>query len=66
MESSVNSFEKYMRSSALGKNISTVEVTRIAKNGIWLQVGDEQHFLPFKKFRGLKQRRSLPSFRLES
>lgn len=39
-----------MRSSTLGTNISAVEVRRIAKNGLWLQIGDEQHFLPFKHF----------------
>lgn len=44
-----------MRSSTLGKNISTVEVTRIAKNGLWLQVHGEEHFLPFKQFPWFKE-----------
>ena len=39
-----------MKSIALGKSISKVEVTNITKHGFWLIVGEEELFLPFKDF----------------
>ena len=39
-----------MKSRTLGKNISTVEATRIAKDGLFLQVGNDQYFLPYEEF----------------
>jgi hypothetical protein len=39
-----------MKSVALGKSISKVEVTNITKHGFWLMVGEEELFLPFKDF----------------
>jgi len=39
-----------MSFSVRGKNNSAIEVTCITNNGLLLQVGNEQHFLPFKEF----------------
>jgi hypothetical protein len=39
-----------MKSSAVGKNTSTVEVTNISQHGIWLLVKDREYFLPFGDF----------------
>lgn len=39
-----------MKSVALGKSISKVEVTNISRRGFWLLVGEEELFLPFKDF----------------
>ncbi|MBU2446732.1 MAG: DUF2442 domain-containing protein [Bacteroidetes bacterium] len=39
-----------MNSKVLGKNTSTVEVTNISNNGIWLYTGKEKLFLPFTEF----------------
>ena len=43
-----------MSFSVRGKNNSAIEVTCITNNGLLLQVGNEQHFLPFKEFPWLK------------
>ncbi|MHB8425067.1 MAG: DUF2442 domain-containing protein [Gammaproteobacteria bacterium] len=39
-----------MKSGALGKNTSTVEVTHISPHGFWLLLDDEELFLPFENF----------------
>lgn len=39
-----------MKSSALGNNISAVEVTHISKHGLWLLLADEELFLSFSDF----------------
>lgn len=39
-----------MKSQALGKNISDVEIQNISHNGIWLYVYDKEYFLPFKEY----------------
>lgn len=39
-----------MKSSALGKNISEVEVLQISRKGIWLYVKGVEYYLPFKQF----------------
>jgi len=39
-----------MRSEALGRRTSGVEVTNISKHGVWLMVDDEELFLPFSEF----------------
>ena len=39
-----------MKSAALGKNTSAVEVLGISKHGFWLHVEGEEHFLSFKLF----------------
>lgn len=39
-----------MTSSALGIDISAVEVTNISKHGFWLLVDGTEYFLPFDDF----------------
>jgi hypothetical protein len=39
-----------MRSGALGKFTSEVEVTNISAHGIWLLSEDEEYFLPYDEF----------------
>ena len=39
-----------MKSAALGKRTSAVEVTNISAHGFWLFVADEELFVPFKDF----------------
>lgn len=39
-----------MSSGTLGKNISTVEVTNISSNGIWILTGDKELFMPYADF----------------
>lgn len=39
-----------MKSAALGKRTSAVEVLSISKHGFWLLLADEELFVPFKDF----------------
>ncbi len=39
-----------MPSSRLGENTFTIEVTNISAHGLWLLVGEREHFLPYEKF----------------
>jgi hypothetical protein len=39
-----------MTSSKLGESISAVEVTNISAHGLWVLVGEKEHFLPHDKF----------------
>jgi hypothetical protein len=39
-----------MKSNALGKFTSEVEVTHISTHGIWLLSEDEEYFLPYDEF----------------
>jgi hypothetical protein len=39
-----------MKSTGRGSSTLGVEVTNISKNGLWLLVGDTEHFLPFEEF----------------
>lgn len=39
-----------MKSAALGKSISAIEVTNISKHGFWLLIANEELFVPFKEF----------------
>lgn len=39
-----------MKSGALGRSISQVEVTNVSPHGFWLFVGERELFVPFKKF----------------
>jgi hypothetical protein len=39
-----------MPSSQLGENTSAIEVTNISAHGVWLLVGEKEHFLPCDKF----------------
>ena len=39
-----------MKSAALGKNTSAVEVLNVSPLGLWLLVGTEELFLPFEQF----------------
>lgn len=39
-----------MKSSAIGKNISNVEVQDITQHGVWLFIKRAEYFLPFKDF----------------
>ncbi len=39
-----------MKSAALGKNTSPVEVSNISPHGFWLLLGDEELFVPFSEF----------------
>lgn len=39
-----------MKSEALGKSTSAVEVTNISSHGFWLLLGDRELYLPFEQF----------------
>jgi len=39
-----------MPSSQLGENTFAIEVTNISAHGLWLLVGEKEHFLPYDKF----------------
>jgi hypothetical protein len=39
-----------MKSEALGKSTSVVEVTNISNHGFWLLLNDKELFLPFAQF----------------
>ena len=39
-----------MKSGALGKGTSAVEVTNISGHGFWLLLNDKELFLPFEEF----------------
>jgi hypothetical protein len=39
-----------MKSAALGRSTSPVEVTNVSPHGFWLFVGDQELFVPFKDF----------------
>jgi hypothetical protein len=44
-----------MKSAALGKRTSAVEVLNISKHGFWLLLADEEYFVPFKEFPWFKE-----------
>ncbi len=44
-----------MRSSALGKNTSEIEVTHVSAYGIWLLTQDEELFMPYEDFPWFKE-----------
>jgi hypothetical protein len=39
-----------MKSAALGRSTSGVEVTNVSPHGLWLLLGDEELFVPFQDF----------------
>ncbi|MEW6443800.1 MAG: DUF2442 domain-containing protein [bacterium] len=39
-----------MKSGALGRRTSAVEITNISKHGLWVMVDGEELFLPFSEF----------------
>ena len=39
-----------MNSQPLGKHASSVEVTNVSNNGIWLLADDEELFMPYEHF----------------
>lgn len=39
-----------MKSEQLGASTSPVEITNISRHGLWLLIGDEELFLPFRDF----------------
>ena len=39
-----------MKSETLGTGTSEAEVTQISKHGIWLLIGEKEHFLSFENF----------------
>ena len=39
-----------MNSAALGRNTSPVEVTNVSAHGLWLFVGEREHFVSFAEF----------------
>jgi hypothetical protein len=39
-----------MKSAALGRSISQVEVTNVSPHGFWLFLGEEELFVSFKEF----------------
>jgi len=39
-----------MSSKTLGKSISTVEITNISSNGVWLLAGDKELFMSYGDF----------------
>lgn len=44
-----------MSSRMLGKNISSVEVTHISNNGVWLLAGDKELFMSYADFPWFKE-----------
>ena len=44
-----------MKSAPRGSDTSAVEVSGISPHGIWLLLGDQELFLPFKKFPWFRQ-----------
>ena len=46
-----------MKSPELGESTSAVEVTNISSHGVWLFVGEKEHFLPYEKFPWFKDAR---------
>jgi hypothetical protein len=44
-----------MKSAALGRSTSQVEVTNVSPHGFWLFVGDQELFVPFKDFPWFKE-----------
>ena len=39
-----------MKLKNLGKNISSIEVTQITLNGVWILAKDTEYFLPYQDF----------------
>lgn len=54
-----------MRSQALGKNISEVEVQGISSNGIWLYVMETEYFLPFDEYPWFKKAKLADIYNVE-
>lgn len=44
-----------MKSFALGKNTSYVEIQEISKHGIWIYVKGREYFLPYKDYPWFKE-----------
>ena len=44
-----------MKSAALGRSTSPVEVTNVSPHGFWLFVGEQELFVPFKDFPWFKE-----------
>jgi hypothetical protein len=44
-----------MKSSAVGKATSRVEITNISSHGIWLLAGSKEYFLDYEKFPWFKR-----------
>ena len=44
-----------MKSAALGRNTSQVEVTNVSPHGFWLLIREEELFVPFKEFPWFKE-----------
>jgi hypothetical protein len=44
-----------MKSSALGKNTSHVEIQEISQHGIWIYVKGREYFLPYKDYPWFKE-----------
>jgi len=44
-----------MKSAALGRSTSQVEVTNVSPHGFWLFVGEQELFVPFKNFPWFKE-----------
>ena len=44
-----------MKSGALGRSTSQVEVTNVSPHGFWLFVGEQELFVPFKDFPWFKE-----------
>src|SRR2546428_8215331 len=44
-----------MKSAALGRSTSQVEVTNVSPHGFWLFVGQQELFVPFKDFPWFKE-----------
>jgi len=54
-----------MKSAALGRNTSRVEVTNVSPHGFWLFVGEEELFVSFKEFPWFKDASILEISRVE-
>ena len=44
-----------MKSSAVGKNNSPVEVQEISRHGVWIYVKGKEYFLPYKDYPWFKE-----------
>lgn len=54
-----------MKSQALGKNISDVEVLNVSPNGLWILVLEKEYFLPYKDFPWFKDAKVVEIYNVE-
>jgi hypothetical protein len=54
-----------MKSSALGKSISTVEVQDISRHGVWLYANRREYFLPYEDYPWFEKANVLDIYNVE-